>query len=99
MVQYYEVAKVVEPKKRAVQEATKTLAKAMKDLKATQQEVKELEKRLKELAEQLEATQNEKDALAEQAAKMEAMLIAATKLMAGLESERERWTNDMQDLY
>lgn len=56
IVSYYEVAKVVEPKKRAVQEATRSLAKAMKDLKATQAEVKELEKRLLELANQLKVT-------------------------------------------
>jgi len=99
IVSYYEVAKVVEPKKRAVQDATRQLARAMKDLKATQAEVIELEKRLKELASQLEATQAEKQRLEEQAAKMEAMLASATKLMAGLESERERWTNDMQTLY
>jgi len=99
IVSYYEIAKVVEPKKRAVQEATRSLQKAMKDLKATQAEVKELERRLKELAVQLEQTQNEKARLEEQAAKMEAMLIAATKLMAGLESERVRWTDDMQGLY
>merc|ERR1719201_75999 len=79
IVSYYEVAKVVEPKKRAVQEATRSLAKAMKDLKATQAEVKELERRLKDLAEQLAATEAEKTRLEEQAAKMEAMLIAATK--------------------
>jgi len=99
IVSYYEVAKVVEPKKRAVQEATRSLAKAMKDLKATQAEVKELETRLKDLATQLEATEAEKDRLTVQAAKMEAMLLAAKKLMAGLESERERWTNDMESLY
>jgi len=99
IVSYYEVAKVVEPKKKAVQEATRSLAKAMKDLKATQEEVKELERRLSELAEQLAATEAEKNHLAATAAKMEAMLIAATKLMSGLESERERWTNDMQGLF
>jgi len=99
LVQYYEVAKVVEPKKRAVQEATKALQKAMKDLKRTQEEVIELEKRLKALAEQLAATIKEKDELEATAKKMEAMLVAATKLMAGLESERVRWTSDMQGLY
>ena len=56
-------------------------------------------RRLAELAEQLAATEAEKNHLAETAAKMEAMLIAATKLMSGLESERERWTNDMQGLF
>merc|ERR1719238_2028546 len=47
IVSYYEVAKVVEPKKKAVQEATRSLAKAMKDLKATQKEVVDLENQLK----------------------------------------------------
>jgi len=95
---YYEVAKVVEPKKRAVQEATRSLAKAMKDLKATQKEVVDLENQLKELADALDKTTKEKNELVEKAAKMEAMLIAATKLMAGLESERVRWTADMKSL-
>jgi len=98
IVSYYEVAKVVEPKKKAVQEATRSLAKAMKDLKMTQAEVAELEISLKQLAVQLANTVAEKEQLEATAKKMEDLLAAATKLMAGLESERVRWTADMEGL-
>jgi len=98
IVNYYGVAKTVNPKRQAVANAEKTLRQAQKDLVKTQDEVKALGEQLQELQVKFDAGSAEERELQEKAELMERRLMAASKLIAGLSSERERWTADMEQL-
>ena len=99
IVNYYGVAKTVNPKRQAVANAEKTLRQAQKDLVKIQAEVKALGDQLAELQLKFEAGSTEERELQERADLMERRLTAASKLIAGLSSERERWTSDMEKLH
>jgi dynein heavy chain len=99
IVNYYGIAKTVNPKRQAVANAEKTLRQAQKDLIKIQAEVKALGDQLKELQVKFEAGSAEERELQERADLMERRLTAASKLIVGLSSERERWTSDMEKLH
>jgi dynein heavy chain, axonemal len=98
MVNYYAVAKTVEPKRKKVSEAEKSLRAASKDLIATQEAVARLSGELEALNKSFSEKSAEQQDLREKAEVMERRLAAASKLIDGLSSERERWTRDMQSL-
>ncbi|KAK3269901.1 Dynein heavy chain cytoplasmic, partial [Cymbomonas tetramitiformis] len=98
MVNYNSVAKEVNPKRRAVAEAERMLRTAEKDLAKVKSEVASLAKQLQELQEQFETKSAEQQDLKEKADLMEKRLNAASRLIAGLGSERARWTADMSEL-
>ena len=98
IVNYYSVAKQVNPKRQAVAQAEKQLRQAEKDLVKIQKEVQSLGEMLQDLKEKYEVNSLEEKELAEKAATMERRLIAAEKLIAGLGAERVRWTGDMSQL-
>lgn len=98
MVNYHAVAKTVEPKRKKVAEAEKALRAASKDLAQTQADIARLSAELEALNVSLAAKSAEQAELIAKADLMERRLAAASKLIEGLASERERWTRDMQTL-
>ena len=98
IVNYYGVAKTVNPKRQAVAQAEKSLRQASKDLAKIKEEVKFLAAQLLELNEKYEQGSAEENELQTKADTMARQLDAASKLIAGLQSERERWTADLEQL-
>ena len=98
IVNYYGVAKTVDPKRKAVAAGEKALRNATKELTKIQAEVQQLSAQLLELKEKFEQGSNEERELSEKAEMMERRLTAASKLIVGLGSERLRWTADMETL-
>jgi dynein heavy chain, axonemal len=98
MVNYHAVAKTVEPKRKKVAEAEKSLRLASKDLIKTQEDVAQLNAELSILNKNFREKSTEQHDLKEKADLMERRLTAASKLIVGLSSEQSRWTKDMQML-
>ena len=99
ILNYNTVAKTVNPKREAVAKGEKMLRAAGKELTAVQAQVKELSEMLAELKVKFEAGSAEEKDLSDKAELMSKRLDAATKLIAGLGSERTRWTSDMEQLH
>eukprot|EP00983_Pelagomonas_calceolata_P097729 1158274-Pelagomonas_calceolata.AAC.46 len=98
MVNYNNVAKTVEPKRKKVAEAEKNLRIAQKDLTNTKQQLHELNTQLSTLRAQFEEKTAEQQDLKAKADLMERRLTAASRLIAGLGSERSRWNSDIEEL-
>jgi dynein heavy chain len=98
MINYNAVARTVNPKRAAVAQAEKTLRSSEKELAKTKKEVEDLNSQLEELRTTFSEKTAEQKQLKDQAEVMERRLIAAEKLIAGLDSERTRWTADMKEL-
>ncbi|KAL8274185.1 hypothetical protein Esti_001870 [Eimeria stiedai] len=94
MIEYHEVAKGVEPKRKLVAELQQKQEEAERNLSETREELFQLEGQLATLM----ADQKEQMAILSEveaeARVMERRLIAAYKLIDGLESERHRWTEE-----
>eukprot|EP00741_Cyanophora_paradoxa_P015322 tig00000194_g14791.t1 len=98
MVNYYNVSRVVAPKRAAVANAEKMLKQNQRDLEKTEQEVQDLENQLHKFREILAQQTQERQELQKKAQIMERRLEAANKLISGLGSEQTRWNNDMHEL-
>jgi dynein heavy chain len=98
MMNYNNIAKTVNPKRQAVAAAEKNLKAAMKELERIKVEVAGLNAQLAKLSEQFSASTAEAQELKAKADLMEKRLEAARRLIAGLDSERTRWTKEMEDL-
>ena len=98
MMNYNDVAKTVNPKREKVALAEKSLRNARKELNAKQAQVKSLQEELQSLQKQFEEKTAEQKQLKDKADLMERRLEAASKLIAGLGSERVRWGNDISSL-
>ena len=98
MINYNAVAKEVNPKRQKVNEAEKSLRMATKELTKIKQEVGKLNEQLQQLSSQFEEKTAEQQQLKEKADTMERRLEAASRLIAGLGSERSRWTTEMTEL-
>eukprot|EP00958_Prasinococcus_capsulatus_P027403 scaffold5502_cov390-Prasinococcus_capsulatus_cf.AAC.6 len=98
MVNYNAVAKTVNPKREAVAMAEKSLQQATKDLQNIKEEAERLSKELAGLRDQFHEKTSEQLELKHKAEVMERRLSAASRLIAGLGSERTRWASDLQDL-
>ncbi|EKX52600.1 hypothetical protein GUITHDRAFT_157080 [Guillardia theta CCMP2712] len=98
MVNYYNVAKEINPMRNAVRKAETELAKAQKDLSKVKNELADLSQTLEGLRDDLEKATIEKERLKEAADTMARQLAAAEKLINGLGSEQTRWKADMEDL-
>eukprot|EP00898_Chlorokybus_atmophyticus_P006649 jgi/Chlat1/6986/Chrsp56S00523 len=98
MVNYYNVARTVNPKRQAVAQAEKMLRQAEADLDSIKKQVEDLSGQLSALRGQFSEKTSEQQDLKARADLMEKRLTAASRLIAGLGSERIRWTKDMEML-
>ena len=96
MVNYYNVARTVNPKRQKVAESEKQLRMATKELGQIKEQVASLSEQLATLNSQFSEKTAEQQELKEKAELMEKRLEAATRLIAGLSSERTRWTSDVE---
>ena len=98
MVNYYAVAKEINPMREAVKKAEMELSQAQKGLARVKKELLELAEMLEKLKQDLATATQEKNELKEQADTMARQLTAAEKLIKGLSSEQTRWKLDMESL-
>ena len=95
---YSRVAKLVEPKKAALQAAKDSLAETMAQLKEKQDKLKAVQDNVARLEKALQDAQDEKQSLADQAVLTENRLIRAEKLTGGLADEQVRWKDTADGL-
>ncbi|GLC77190.1 hypothetical protein PLESTF_001896200 [Pleodorina starrii] len=95
---YDRVAKVVAPKRKALQAAEEQLAVVKQDLAAKQAELQEVADRLSGLQAKLDAAKRRKAELEADVNLCEEKLDRATKLMAGLGGEKARWNQKVDEL-
>lgn len=98
MVNYNNVARTVEPKRKKVADSERNLRIAQKDLTLTKSELDALNKQLALLRKQFETKTAEQQELKAKADLMERRLVSASRLIAGLGSERVRWGSEIQEL-
>jgi len=98
MMNYYEVSSKIEPLRNAVRQAEMDMQRNTKELARLKKELAEISSMLEGLRESLATQTAEKEALKAEADKMAALLAVAERLISGLSSERERWTNDIASL-
>lgn len=98
MVNYNNVARTVEPKRKKVADSERNLRIAQKDLTLTKSELEALNKQLALLRKQFETKTAEQQDLKAKADLMERRLVSASRLIAGLGSERVRWGSEIQEL-
>jgi len=91
MHKYYHVARMVEPKKKALAGAQEELDETLAKLAAAQKELKEVQDRVAKLEEQFNAAIEEKTALANKVEMCNVKLERADKLIGGLGGEKIRW--------
>ncbi|EFJ49499.1 flagellar inner dynein arm heavy chain 11 [Volvox carteri f. nagariensis] len=95
---YDRVAKIVAPKRKALQVAEEQLAVVKQQLAAKQAELQAVADRLAGLQAKLEAAKRRKAELEADVALCEEKLDRATKLMAGLGGEKARWNQKVDEL-
>lgn len=98
MVNYYNVAKTVEPKRKKVADSERSLRTAQRELAAIKDELAALNAELGRLRTLFSEKTSEQKELKDKADVMERRLVAASRLIAGLGSERMRWTSDLAEL-
>ena len=95
---YCDVAREIKPKREKVAKLEKNFFQMKKELNQAKKDLAEVQKQLAELERQFEEAIREKQELEDEAAIMERRLVAADKLIGGLGSERERWTEELAGL-
>ncbi|XP_063051673.1 dynein axonemal heavy chain 10 [Engraulis encrasicolus] len=95
---YCDVAREIKPKREKVARLERNFFQSKRELERIQNELAAIQKELGALGEKYEAAMGEKQLLQEEAELMERRLIAADKLISGLGSENERWTDDLEEL-
>lgn len=98
IVNYYAVFRDVEPLKKKVRDMEKQQADSAKELAEINAALATLTKELAELDVRYREASAELATLKENAAIMERRLVAASKLISGLGSERDRWGADVEKL-
>ncbi|KAF0719904.1 Aste57867_701 [Aphanomyces stellatus] len=98
IIKYYDVARNVEPLKLKVKTMEKEQAVKEQELAELKETLERLNKDLGELSSAFDAANTELQALKAQADQMQKRLSAASKLLAGLASEKSRWTKDIESL-
>ncbi|RDD45105.1 Dynein heavy chain 7, axonemal, partial [Trichoplax sp. H2] len=89
---YDKVARLVAPKKAALAEAEKELAKAMDALEIKRANLREVQDRLASLRERFEANTRKKEDLENQVEQCSKKLDRARQLLGGLGGEKDRWS-------
>ncbi|KAK3263038.1 hypothetical protein CYMTET_28136, partial [Cymbomonas tetramitiformis] len=95
---YDKVAKVVAPKKLALEEAESKLQMVMASLEVKRAALKEVSDKIAKLNEGLQESKAKKAGLEEEVANCTAKLDRASKLISGLGGEKARWTQVGADL-
>jgi dynein heavy chain len=98
IMKYHDVAKNVEPLKNKVRDLEKQAAESEAELAVIMATLAELNAQLEELNKNFSAANEELTSLRSEAQLMEKRLMAASKLIAGLGSEKVRWSNDIERL-
>ncbi|RYE96412.1 MAG: hypothetical protein EOO41_04620, partial [Methanobacteriota archaeon] len=98
MVSYHRVAKTVEPKRRALAEASAKLAEAQSILKVKEERLAEVREFVANLRAQLHAANERKQELERQVADCVLKLERAQQLIAGLGGEKGRWKDTATSL-
>ena len=93
---YDKVARVVAPKKRAVEAAQRALDEKLVALQTKQDELDEVESELKQWQDQLRIAEEKKTSLEEQRDNCQKKLTRAVTLLNSLGGEGERWTNNVE---
>jgi len=91
MVKYYNVAKVVEPKRDALRKAQNQLKGALKEKAAADATLAEVQGQVDELQRQFDQAMKEKQELEDQASMCERKMDAAANLIGALSGEETRW--------
>ena len=97
IVAYYDCVREVEPKREALRQATSQLAQANEKLEVTKQQVMELQNRLKDLVDQYDLAIAEKEAVEREAQRCARRLNLANRLVNALGSEKERWSESIEN--
>jgi dynein heavy chain len=95
---YYAVARDVDPLKKRVAEMEKQQATSQRELSTITTALGKLQTEISDLDARYKAASTELAELRERASTMERRLGAASKLISGLGSERQRWTTDVTNL-
>ena len=95
---YCDVAREIQPKRAAVASLERNLQISLSEYDRITKRVKSIESELSGLQERLKKTKDEQTQLKNMADLMARRLNAAGKLMSGLSSEKERWSNDLAQL-
>uniref|UniRef100_A0A8D3BG74 AAA+ ATPase domain-containing protein n=1 Tax=Scophthalmus maximus TaxID=52904 RepID=A0A8D3BG74_SCOMX len=95
---YCDVAREIQPKRKKVGLLEKNFFQSKQELEHIQSELGNIQKELHALGEKYQAAILENQQLQKEAELMERRLIAADKLISGLSSENERWTQDLEEL-
>uniref|UniRef100_A0A8C3NCR8 Dynein-1, subspecies f n=1 Tax=Geospiza parvula TaxID=87175 RepID=A0A8C3NCR8_GEOPR len=98
VVTYCDVVKTVKPKEEKVARLERNYELSKRELERIQAELAAIQEELKALGEKLDQTLKENKKLQEEAEIMQRRLEAADKLIAGLKSENERWTEEFKEL-
>ncbi|XP_066511362.1 dynein axonemal heavy chain 10-like isoform X1 [Hoplias malabaricus] len=95
---YCDMAREIKPKREKVARLEKNFFQSKRELERIQSELTAIQKELGALGDKYSAAMSEKLLLQEEAEVMERRLVAADKLISGLGSENQRWTEDLQEL-
>ncbi|XP_030648846.1 dynein heavy chain 10, axonemal [Chanos chanos] len=95
---YCDVAREIKPKREKVARLERNFFQSKRELERIQNELGTIQKELAALGDKYGAAMSEKQLLQEEAEIMERRLIAADKLISGLGSENQRWTDDLEEL-
>uniref|UniRef100_A0A8D2N9M5 Dynein-1, subspecies f n=1 Tax=Zonotrichia albicollis TaxID=44394 RepID=A0A8D2N9M5_ZONAL len=98
VVTYCDVVKTVKPKEEKVARLERNYELSKRELERIQAELAAIQEELKALGEKLDQTLKENQKLQEEAEIMQRRLDAADKLIAGLKSENERWSDEFKEL-
>jgi dynein heavy chain len=98
MVEYYDVSKNVAPKRKLVKDLLEKKEIAEDEQEKITQQLEELSAQITALAEDEKSKSAELKGLKDDAESMQRKLHAASQLIEGLGSERERWTEELKSL-
>eukprot|EP00924_Labyrinthula_sp_SR-Ha-C_P010247 snap_masked-scaffold_23-processed-gene-1.31-mRNA-1 protein AED:0.10 eAED:0.11 QI:0/-1/0/1/-1/1/1/0/4309 len=98
IIQYDSVAKVVRPKREALEKANTELNEALSLLKQKQEDLQEVLDNVARLTQELNETIAKKDQLENQVKDCSLKLDRAQRLINGLGGEKARWTQFTEDL-
>ncbi|CAF1257617.1 unnamed protein product, partial [Didymodactylos carnosus] len=96
IVSYYRVYCDVEPKRQAAEQATTELKATEEQFNATQAKLARLQATLQLLTEQYQSAMDDKERCQKEADQTAYTINLANRLVGGLASEKERWTNTIQ---